>query len=135
MQGVYRKISNDVAKRFGYKNMDEVFSEIDLEIIKDKIKDSECSELSQILQNASNETYSKIVEDEALKYSFFECMVETSNEKAYYQLKEIFNTNKDANIYLYLERMALALNKLDEALDFSAKVEMTNDKKFWQVNL
>ena len=129
MQGVYRKISNDVAKRFGYKNMDEVFSEIDLEIIKDKIKDSECSELSQILQNASNETYSKIVEDEALKYSFFECMVETSNEKAYYQLREIFNTNKDANIYLYLERMALALNKLDEALDFSAKVEMTNDKK------
>ena len=127
MQGVYRKISNDVAKRFGYKNMDEVFSEIDLEIIKDKIKDSECSELSQILQNASNETYSKIVEDEALKYSFFECMVETSNEKAYYQLKEIFNTNKDANIYLYLERMAFALDLKDEALDYSAKVEMVND--------
>lgn len=128
-QSIYKKISNEVVRRFGYKNLDEVFSEIDLEIIKDKIKTQECSELSTILQNATNETFEKIIEDESLKYSFFECLVETSSDKIYYQLKEIFNSSKDANIYLYLERMALALNKLDDALDFSAKVEMINDKK------
>lgn len=36
--------------------MDEIFSEIDLEILKDKITNSECSELSVILQNTSDET-------------------------------------------------------------------------------
>ncbi|WP_198305146.1 tetratricopeptide repeat protein [Arcobacter vandammei] len=128
-QAVYKKISNEIAKRFGYKNMDEIFSEIDLEIIKDKIQRGECSELSTILQNAKNETFEKIIEDETLKYSFFECLVETSNDKTFYQLKDIFNTSKDANIYLYLEKMALSLDKLDEAFDFSAKVEMLNDKK------
>ncbi len=128
-QAIYKKISNDVAKRFGYKSMDEVFSEIDLEIIKDKIRRAECSELSDILQNAKDETFEKITEDEALKYSFFECLVETTNDKIFYQLKDIFNSSKDANIYLYLEKMALGLDKLDEALDFSAKVEMINDKK------
>ena len=127
-QAVYKKISSDIAKRFGYKNMDEIFSEIDLEILKDKVTNSECSELSVILQNVSDETFKKILEDETLKYNFFECLVETSNEKTYTKLKDIFNTSKDANVYLYLERMALQLNKLDEAMDFSAKVEMKNDK-------
>jgi hypothetical protein len=129
IQAIYKKISNEVAKRFGYKNMDEVFSQIDLEIIKDKVQNSLCSDLSHILQNASNETYEKLIEDDALKYSFFECLLETADEKMFYQLKDIFNTNKDPNIYLFLEKMALSLNKLDDAFDFSAKIEMINDKK------
>lgn len=128
-QAVYKKISNDIAKRFGYKNIDEVFSEIDLEILKDKVTNSQCEELSQILENTSNETFKSILDDETLKYNFFECLLESPNEKNYAQLKEIFNTSKDANVYLNLERMAFELNKLDEAMDFSAKVEMTNDKK------
>lgn len=127
-QAVYKNISNEIAKRFAYESLDEIFSEIDFEIIKDSINQGECTKLEDILKNSNDITFKKLIEDESLKYNFFECLLENPNDKAFYQLKDIFNLSKDANIYLFLEKMALSLNKLDDALDFSTKVEMVNNK-------
>lgn len=128
-QAVYKNISNEIAKRFGYESLDDIFSEIDFEIIKDSIFEGECTKLEYILKNSNDITFKKLVEDETLKSNFFECLLENPNDKAFYQLKDIFNLSKDAEIYLFLEKMALSLNKLDEALDFSTKVEMVNNKR------
>lgn len=128
-QAVYKNISNEIAKRFGYQSLDDIFSEIDFEIIKDSIFEGECTKLEDILKNSNDITFKKLVEDETLKSNFFECLLENPNDKAFYQLKDIFNLSKDAEIYLFLEKMALSLNKLDEALDFSTKVEMVNNKR------
>lgn len=127
-QKIYRQISNTITKRFGYKNMDEIFDEINLELLKEYLKDSKCSELENILKTSRDETFTKLIEDESLKYSFFDCLIESTNDKMFYKMKDVFNSSKDAKIYLYLEKMAFALDKLDEALDFSTKVEMVNDK-------
>lgn len=70
-----------------------------------------------------------LIKDEETKYEFFECLIEVPYEKAYLLLKETFNKSRDANIYLYLERMALALQKYTEAENFSAKVEMVDNPK------
>jgi hypothetical protein len=124
---VYKKISNEIAKRFGYETIDQIFDEVNIELIKDYLAQGKCFELNNILKTSRNETLEKLIEDESVKYTFFECLVEAPYERAYLQIKDTFNKTRDANIYLYLERMAFALDLKDEALDFSAKVEMVND--------
>ena len=126
---VYKKISNEIAKRFGYESINQIFDEVNIELIKDYLAQGKCFELNNILKTSRNETLVKLIEDESIKYIFFECLVEAPYERAYLQIKDTFNKTRDANIYLYLERMAFALDLKDEALDFSAKVEMVNDEK------
>jgi hypothetical protein len=124
---VYKKISNEIAKRFGYETINQIFDEVNIELIKDYLAQGKCFELNNILKTSRSETLEKLIEDESVKYTFFECLVEAPYERAYLQIKDTFNKTRDANIYLYLERMAFALDLKDEALDFSAKVEMVND--------
>ena len=126
---VYKKISNEIVKRFGYESINQIFDEVNIELIKDYLAQGKCFELNNILKTSRNETLVKLIEDESVKYNFFECLVEAPYERAYLQIKDTFNKTRDANIYLYLERMAFALDLKDEALDFSAKVEMVNDEK------
>uniref|UniRef100_UPI004047ED85 tetratricopeptide repeat protein n=1 Tax=Aliarcobacter sp. TaxID=2321116 RepID=UPI004047ED85 len=125
---VYRKISNEIVKRFGYKDINEIFDEINIELIKEYLVEGKCSELTTALKTSRNETLEKLIEDESIKYKFFECLIDVPYERAYMQIKETFNKTRDANIYLYLERMAISLGMLTEAMDFSAKVEMVNDE-------
>lgn len=125
---VYRKVSGDIVKRFGYNSIDEIFDEINIDMIKELLAQNKCFELSDVLKTSRVETLEKLIQDESIKYSFFECLIEVPYEKAYEQVKEAFNKTRDANIYLYLERMALSLNMLDEAYDFSLKVEMVDDR-------
>ena len=124
---VYKKISNEITKRFGYATINEIFDEVNIELIKDYLTQGKCFELNDILKTSRNETLEKLIEDETTKYSFFECLVEVPYERAYLQIQDTFNKTRDANIYLYLERMAFALDLKAQALDYSAKVEMVND--------
>lgn len=125
---VYSKVSNEIVKRFGYSSIAEIYDEINIELIKDYLAKGKCIELSDVLKTSRSETLTKLIEDETIKYAFFECLVETPYEKAYLQMKDTFNKTRDANIYLYLERMAYNLGFIDEALEFSAKVDMVDDK-------
>ena len=125
---VYRKVSNEIVKRFGYNNIDEIFDEINIDMIKDLLSQNKCFELNDVLKTSRSETLEKLIEDESIKYSFFECLIEVPYERAYEQVKEAFEKTRDSNIYLYLERMAFSLNMLDEAYEFSLKVEMVDDK-------
>ncbi|MDD2896796.1 MAG: hypothetical protein PHG81_12335 [Aliarcobacter sp.] len=125
---VYNKISNEIVKRFGYQSIAEIYDEINIDLIKDYLAKGKCIELSDVLKTSRNETLIKLIEDESIKYAFFECMVESPYERAYQQIKETFDKTRDANIYLYLEKMAFNLGYVDEALEFSAKVDMVDDK-------
>jgi predicted negative regulator of RcsB-dependent stress response len=124
---VYNKISNEIVKRFGYPSISDIYDEVNIQIIKDYLAQGKCSELKDILKTSRNETLVKLIEDETIKYSFFECLIESPYEKAYLQIKDTFDKTRDANIYLYLERMAFSLESIDEALDFSAKIDMVDD--------
>lgn len=125
---VYSKVSNEIVKRFGYQSVSEIYDEINIELIKEHLAKGKCIELSDVLQTSRSETLTKLIEDETIKYAFFECLVESPYEKAYLQMKDTFNKTRDANIYLYLEKMAYNLGLVDEALEFSAKVDMVDDK-------
>ena len=126
---VYRKISDSIAKRFGYKSIDAIFDEVNIELIQDYLKSGKCILLNEALDSAREQTFELLIKDEKTKYDFFECLIEAPSSKAYNLLLNTFNDNRDPNIYLYLERMALALKKYEDAENLSAKVEMVDDKK------
>ena len=126
---VYNKISNEIVKRFGYQDINEIFDEVNIELIKEYLSHGKCSEINGILQASRAEILQKLIEDDSVKYVFFECLVESPYQKAYTQIKDTFSKTKDANVYFYLEKMAYNFNLIDEAFDFSTKVEMTGDKK------
>lgn len=125
---VYSKVSTEIVKRFGYASIAEIYDEINIDLIKDYLAQGKCTELSDVLQMSRNETLTKLIEDETIKFAFFECMVESPYDRAYQQIKETFNKTRDPNIYLYLEKMAFNLGYIDEALEFSARVDMVDDK-------
>ncbi len=126
---VYSKVSTEIVKRFGYQSISEIYDEINIELIKDYLAQGKCTELSELLQTSRNETLVKLIEDETTKFAFFECLVESPYERAYLQIKDTFNKTRDASIYLYLEKIAYHLGLNDDALEFSSKVEMVDDKK------
>ncbi len=125
---VYNKVSNEIVKRFGYGSVSEIYDEINIDLIKDYLSQGKCTELSDVLKNIRNETLIKLIEDDTIKYAFFECLVESPYERAYLQIKDTFIKTRDANIYLYLEKMAFSLGLIEEASEFSSKVDMVDDK-------
>lgn len=125
---VYSKISNSIAKRFGYDSMNAIFDVVNIEMIKQYLEEGKCAQLKDTLKTSRRETLQKLIDDVDTKEQFFQCMVQEPYERAYMLMKDAFNRSRDAQIYLYLERMAYKLGLLDEAMGFSAKVEMVNDK-------
>ncbi len=126
---IYRTISDSIAKRFGYETMDVIFDEVHHLMIKQYLEKNRCMSLNKVLQTTRKETLIKLIKNDEIKYKFFECLIEVPYERAFKLVKETFLRSRDANIYLYLERMSHSLGLLDEALDFSAKVDMVNDEK------
>ncbi|RXJ87935.1 lipopolysaccharide assembly protein LapB [Arcobacter sp. CECT 8985] len=126
---VYSKISTKIARRFGFDSMNDIFDVVSIEMIKNFLNKGECSRLKETLKTSRRETLQKLIEDEDTKDKFFKCMIQEPYERAYLLAKEAFNSSRNAQLYLYLERMAYKLNKLKEAITFSAKVEMVNNKE------
>ena len=124
---VYKKISDTITKRFAYNSIEEIYDEVNIDMIKDFLNTGKCFELNTILKTSRSETLEKLIKDETIKFKFFECLIEVPYERGYLLVKNTFNASRDANIYLYLERMAYSLNLVDEALDYSSKVEMVDD--------
>jgi len=126
---IYQKISNTIAQRFGYDSVDAIFDEVTIDMIKQYLNTGKCFLLNEALHNARKETFQILIEDEKTKDKFFECLVDVPSEDSYGILKETFSTSRNANIYLYLERMALALQHYADAKSFSAKIDMVDDRK------
>ena len=125
---VYKKISNKITQRFGYESIASIFDEVNIEQIKNYLNNGKCFELNKALKTSRGETLEKLIEDESIKYKFFECLIEVPYERGYLKVKSTFSKSRDANIYLYLERMAYSLDLIDESLEHSAKVEMVDDQ-------
>ena len=125
---VYKKISNNIVKRFGYDSIESIFDEVNISMIKELLNEGKCFELNNALKSSRSKTLEKLIKDETIKFKFFECLIEVPYERGYLQVKNTFNTSRDPNIYLYLERMAYSLGLIEEALDYSAKVEMVDNQ-------
>jgi len=126
---VYRKISDSIAKRFGYESIEALLDEVNTDLIKNYLKTGKCFLIDDALKTARDETFELLIKDPKTRDDFFECLIEVPSEKSYSKVVDTFNNDRDPKIYLYLERMALSLKKYDDAQGFSSKVDMVDDKK------
>lgn len=126
---VYEKIADSIAKRFGYKNMDMILDKVTEDMIKNFIDNNKCAEVKESLLKAKEETLSFLIGNDDYKFKFFDCLIEVPYDKAYKLTKKAFRSSRDADIYHYLEKMALSLNYVDEALTHSQMVDMIGDEK------
>ena len=126
---VYRKVSNTIAKRFGYESVDEVFDDVHIKLVRQYLDDGHCVLLSKALQDVRKQTLLGLIKNEETSQKFFDCLIEVPFDRGYKITKNAFYNSRDANVYYNLERMAYVLGYIDEAFRFSLKIDMINDKK------
>ncbi|MGE4455352.1 MAG: hypothetical protein AB7E13_00275 [Arcobacteraceae bacterium] len=129
---VYDKIPPMITKKFGYENIDALFDVITAQMIKDYLEKDLCKEMAEVLTHTRAETFQIVIEDEKVAGQLFRCMIDYPNEQAFFIAKESFNSSRNGDIYLALERVAMNLELLDEAYNMSLKVEMLNNKEILQ---
>jgi len=127
---VYKKISETIFKRFGYESLEDLFDEVRVLLIKQYLLNAKCKDLDEALEKSTKEALKKVIDDAYLQYAYFECLLEYPKEEGYMLTKEALFDSRDSKTYLYLERLALKLGKYEEALTFSAKLEMLNEPSF-----
>ncbi len=126
---IYRKISDTIAKRFGYKNITEIFDMINANMIKFYLENEKCLELSEVLYVVRDEALEKLIKNQKSRNQLFECLTEIPDERSYDIAKNAFSSSRDSELYLSLEKIALLLNKADDAYDFVQKIDMVNNQK------
>ncbi|MDY0327154.1 MAG: hypothetical protein RBR07_02795 [Arcobacteraceae bacterium] len=127
-KSIYDKIPDPIAKRFGYDNIQELFDIITAQMIKDYLAKDSCKELVDVIDYTTPKTFQILIEEKSVSRELFKCLVDYPHEKAYFIAKESFNSSRDAEIYLYLEQIALNLGLFDEAYGMSQKVDMVGNK-------
>ena len=126
---VYKKISNTITKRFGYENVEQVFDEVHILLVRQYLNEGQCVLLSKALQDIRRQTLLELIRDKQTSQNFFNCLIEVPFDKGYQITKDAFYNSRNADIYYNLERMAYVLGYIDEAFRFSLKIDMVNDRK------
>ncbi|MCK5111783.1 MAG: hypothetical protein KAQ94_09705 [Arcobacteraceae bacterium] len=129
LKHIYRKIATTITQRFGYKNIDELFDIINADMIRFYLENEKCIELSQVLHLVRDEALQVLIENNTSRTQLFDCLTEIPDERSYNMAKSSFKRHKDASLYLSLEKVAILLNKIDDAYEFIQKIDMNNDSK------
>jgi hypothetical protein len=129
LRNVYLKITKNAARRFGYKNIKEVFDEIYSNMLKDYLDNSQCQLLNKVMYKMPRSTIEKLVKNKDSFNKMFECMLEYPNEKSYRVAKKVFKASKNMDIYFNLEKIALLLNLNQDAYLFSLFIDKAKDKQ------
>lgn len=126
---IYQQIANKTARRFGYANIDMIIDKVTEDMIKNFLDQNKCVQVKEALLKAKEETLHFMIGNDRYKFKFFDCVVEVPFDRAYQVVQKAFRASRDADIYHYLEKMALSLGYVDEAVKHSQMVEMIADKK------
>ncbi len=125
---VYKKVSSTIAKRFGYEDVEEVFDEVHVLLVRQYLDDGQCVLLNKALVDVRRQTLLGLIKNEETGQKFFDCLVEVPFDRGYQITKDAFYNSRNPDAYYNLERMAYSLGYIDEAFRFSLKIDMVNDK-------
>ncbi len=129
MKKIYSTISDTTAKRFGYTNVSEVFDIINSDMIKFYLNNEKCIELSEVLSLVTDDALKELIKDKSSSQKLFNCLTEVPDERSYSMAKSAFSKSRNGEIYLSLEKIALLLEKVDDAYEYIQKIDMLNDNK------
>ena len=125
---VYNKLSDTIASRFGFKNVKDVYRDVQVAFIKDYLDENKCEELDKTMNEVESDALNELISDQKYKNKFFECLIDYPNKKVFIVVNQALKESRDAEAYLSLEKMAYNLGLYDDSLQYSKMVEMTKDK-------
>ena len=88
MKNIYNKISNTITKRFGYKNIAEVFDTINAKMIKFYLENEKCIELSQVLHTVKDESLNVLIKNDKSRKQLFDCLIQVPDIRSYEMAKK-----------------------------------------------
>ena len=126
---LYLKIPATITKQFGYENIEELFAIANASMIAFYLEEGKCMELADVLHIVSNDALEVLIENNTSRVQLFDCLIQVPDERTYAMAKKTFIDNKDAKLYLSLEKIAILLNKIDDAYEFVQKIDMLDDRE------
>ncbi len=127
MKKIYQGIFPSIVKRFGYDSIDQIYNMVNSKMIEYYLQTNQCKQLNIVIKDISDDVLLLLIKDEKTIDKLFNCMIEVPDERTYAIAKDVYGKAKNNRIYFYLERVALILNKYDDAKAFSQKLDMFSD--------
>jgi hypothetical protein len=129
MRKIYNGIYEPIVKRFGYKSIAEIYNIVNSRMIQFYLETKQCKQLNRVIKDVSDDVLLLLIEDQNNVDNLFGCMLTLPEERAYIIAKNAYSKAQNSEIYFYLERIAILLNKYDDAESFSQKLDMFSDTK------
>lgn len=128
-KNVYKNINTSTANRFGYKDMKEVFTTIDGQMINYYISNDKCKEINNLFKTLDPFVIKKIVNESNATLGILNCMLEDPTKETFEPVNVALKDSKDGMVYLQLERIAYMLRDYKKAFELTKKIDMLNDDK------
>jgi len=128
MKKIYGSIYKPIVNRFGYDSIEQVYNIVNARMVKYYLKSDQCQQLNNVIKSVPDDALRLLIKDKEATIALFSCMIEMPDKRSYTVAKNIFSRSKNSLVYLYLERVALLLNKYEDAFSFSQKIDMLKDE-------
>ena len=129
MKKVYSGIYPNIIKRFGYESIDQIYNQVNAKMIKYYLQTNQCKQLNIVIKDVKDDVMLMLIEDPKTVDKLFSCLIEVPDKRAYTIVKNVYNKAKNSNVYFYLEKIAIILDKYDDAFKFSQKLDMLSDSQ------
>jgi len=129
MKKIYQGIYPSIVKRFGYESMDQIYHIVNTKMIQYYLQANQCKQLNLVIKDVSDEVLLMLLDDKKTMDQLFGCMLEIPKARTYNIVKNVYSKSNNSEAYLYLERIAILLDKFDDAMMFSQKLNLFSDPK------
>ncbi|MEA3383699.1 MAG: hypothetical protein U9Q20_03360, partial [Campylobacterota bacterium] len=124
---VYSGIYKEILNRYGYESIDQIYTIVNFKMLQYYLRNEQCEQLNTVIKELTDETLLSIIEDDNATDNLFNCMQELPENRVYLIAKNVYSQSLNPRVNFYLEKVAILLNKYDDAYLFSQKLDMIND--------
>lgn len=129
MRKIYNGIYNPIVRRFGYENIEQIYNIVNKKMVQFYLETKQCKQLNSVIKDVSDDVLLLLIQDKRNIDSLFGCMLDLPEERAYIIAKNAYGKAQNREIYFYLEKIAIALNRYKDAESFSQKLDMFSDSQ------
>ena len=129
MRKIYNGIYHSIIRRFGYESIEQIYNIVNSRMVQFYLETKQCKQLNSVIKDVSDDVLLLLIQDKKNINSMFSCMLDVPEERAYIIAKNAYGKAQNSEIYFYLEKIAIALNRFEDAESFSQKLDMFSDSK------
>ncbi|MGB3752244.1 MAG: hypothetical protein WA945_11815 [Arcobacteraceae bacterium] len=129
MRKIYNGIYHPIVRRFGFESIDQIYNIVNSRMVQFYLETQQCKQLNSVIKDVTDDVLMLLIEDKKNVDNLFGCMIELPEERAYTIAKNAYGKAQNSEIYFYLEKIAIQLNKFQDAERFSQKLDMFSDSQ------